>query len=332
MGRPPERSCERLRRRARAAGPGGVRRLRRPVLAATTSSSPRERAALRRSTCERATTSTWGWPGTPSMPTVVVGDIDRGGVFAAFVGTVALLSPEDQALVAGFVVNKFRGDVVPAAAGARRADAATGRRVFGVLPWHPDLWLDSEDALDLEGRRVGGGRPEGGRGPAAADQQLHRRRRPRPRARPRRRLRVRPARPGRRRPGGAARAPGDARDLAWMRSRGSGRPPCSPMPRPGEPVLGICGGCQMLGRTIDDPDGVEGSTGTCVDGLGLLDADHDLRRRQGAAACTSRPATRSTTAGSAGTSTLRVCLRDDGARHPGGRREPCGVPAGRRWG
>ncbi len=92
------------------------------------------------------------------LPTVVVGDIDRGGVFAAFLGTVALLPPGDQALVAGFVVNKFRGDVSLLAPGLDQLAAATGRRTFGVLPWSPDLWLDGEDALDLEARRERSGR------------------------------------------------------------------------------------------------------------------------------------------------------------------------------
>lgn len=73
------------------------------------------------------------------LPTVVVGDIDRGGVFAAFLGTVALLSPEDQALVAGFVVNKFRGDLDLLARGLRDLERVTGRRVYGTLPWNPDL-------------------------------------------------------------------------------------------------------------------------------------------------------------------------------------------------
>ncbi|MGL5861526.1 MAG: cobyric acid synthase, partial [Phycicoccus sp.] len=88
-----------------------------------------------------------------SLPTVVVGDIDRGGVFAAMYGTVALLDPADQALVAGFVVNKLRGDPALLAPGVDALARMTGRRTFGVIPWHPDLWLDSEDALDLDSRR-----------------------------------------------------------------------------------------------------------------------------------------------------------------------------------
>src|SRR5690625_1784228 len=89
-----------------------------------------------------------------SMPTIIVGDIDRGGVFAAMYGTVALLDTEDQALVAGYVVNKFRGDRALLSPGIDSLQHVTGRRVYGVLPWDPSLWLDSEDALDLEGRRA----------------------------------------------------------------------------------------------------------------------------------------------------------------------------------
>jgi adenosylcobyric acid synthase len=74
-----------------------------------------------------------------SVPTIVVGDIDRGGVFASFFGTVALLSAADQALVAGFVVNKFRGDLDLLRPGLDELRGLTGREVYGVLPWHPDL-------------------------------------------------------------------------------------------------------------------------------------------------------------------------------------------------
>ena len=162
------------------------------------------------------------------LPTVVVGDIDRGGVFAAMFGTVALLEAADQALVAGFVVNKFRGDRPCSSPGSTELERLTGRRVYGVLPWHPELWLDSEDALDLAGRRAGG-RPrdaQGRGGPAAADQQLHRRRRARPRAGPGRGLRRRPAGDLRRRPGRPARHPRDHRRpglAARARPRPGGR-------------------------------------------------------------------------------------------------------------
>ncbi|MGZ4486645.1 MAG: cobyric acid synthase [Nocardioides sp.] len=206
------------------------------------------------------------------LATVVVGDIDRGGVFAAMYGTLALLEPADQALVAGFVVNKFRGDLRLLAPGLDELSVLTGRPVHGVLPWHPGLWLDSEDALDLDGRRS---RAEPGvrrvavvrlprvsnvtdvdalglepeldvvfvsdpRGLCDADLVVL--------------------------PGTRA----TIADLAWLRSRGLDRAILEHAAA-GRPVLGICGGCQMLGRTIADPTGVEGEAGAVVEGLGLLD-------------------------------------------------------------
>lgn len=207
-----------------------------------------------------------------TIPTVVVGDIDRGGVFAAMYGTVALLSPEDQALVAGFVVNKFRGDETLLTPGLDRLEQLTGRRVFGVLPWSPDLWLDSEDALELDGRRADD-RPDvlkvavvrlprisnftdvdalglepGADVVFASD----------PRALSDADLVVLPG----------TRA--TISDLAWLRSRGLDRAVLDHAAA-GRPVLGICGGFQMLGRAVADPDGVEGEVGAVVDGLGLLD-------------------------------------------------------------
>ncbi|GAB3016692.1 cobyric acid synthase [Mycobacterium bourgelatii] len=204
------------------------------------------------------------------LPTVVVGDIDRGGVFAAFLGTVALLSAEDQALVAGFVVNKFRGSLDLLAPGLTDLERLTGRRVYGTLPWHPDLWLDSEDALDLAGRRASGSLAKKvvvvrlprisnftdidalGLEPDvdvvfASD----------PRALGDADLIVLPG----------TRA--TIADLAWLRERGLDRALREHVAA-GKPVLGICGGFQMLGRTISDPHGVEGPA--CdVDGLGVLD-------------------------------------------------------------
>src|SRR6266542_2076159 len=88
------------------------------------------------------------------LPVIVVGDIDRGGVFAALHGTVALLSPADQALVAGFVLNKFRGAPELLDSGLRMLRELTGRPVLGVLPWRDGLWLDVEDSLALDGRRA----------------------------------------------------------------------------------------------------------------------------------------------------------------------------------
>ncbi len=206
------------------------------------------------------------------MSTVVVGDIDRGGVFAAFFGTVALLCPEDQALIAGFVVNKFRGDLTLLQPGLVSLEKATGRSVFGTVPWQPDVWLDSEDALELAGRRS-------------------------PRAGARRVVVIRLPRisnftdvdalglepdldvvfashPEALTDADLIVVPGTRStiaDLAWLRSRGLDAA-VRAHAGAGRPVLGICGGFQMLGRTVRDPHGVEG-TATEVDGLDLLDVD-----------------------------------------------------------
>src|SRR6202045_898895 len=83
------------------------------------------------------------------LPVAVGGDIDRGGVFAAMFGTLALLSPPDQALIAGFVINKFRGAPELLDSGLRMLRELTGRPVYGVLPWRNGLELDAEDSLAL---------------------------------------------------------------------------------------------------------------------------------------------------------------------------------------
>ncbi|MFT4010567.1 MAG: cobyric acid synthase [Nocardioidaceae bacterium] len=210
------------------------------------------------------------------LSTVVVGDIDRGGVFAAMYGTVALLDAADQALVAGFVVNKFRGDPVLLSPGTEALERLTGRRVFGVLPWDPGLWLDSEDALDLEGRRAHAGgsyRVVVVRLPRisnftdvdalglepdldvvfASD----------PRDLGDADLVVLPG------------TRSTISDLAWLRARGLDDAIRDHVRR-GKPLLGICGGFQMLGHAIADPAGVEGAVGVEVEGLGLLDVRTDF--------------------------------------------------------
>ena len=83
------------------------------------------------------------------LPVIVTGDIDRGGVFAAMYGTLALLSPDDQALISGFVINKFRGAPELLDSGLVMLRQLTGRPVYGVLPWQDGLWLDTEDSLSL---------------------------------------------------------------------------------------------------------------------------------------------------------------------------------------
>src|SRR5216683_699481 len=89
-----------------------------------------------------------------SLPVVVVGDIDRGGVFASAFGSLALLDAEDQRLVRAFVINKFRGDVALLRPGLAELERRTGRGVLGVLPWVRGLELDAEDSLAVEAPRT----------------------------------------------------------------------------------------------------------------------------------------------------------------------------------
>ncbi len=212
-----------------------------------------------------------------SLPVIVVGDIDRGGVFAHLYGTVKLLSAADQALIAGFVINKFRGDPALLSSGLRQIEALTGKPVLGVLPWHERLWLDAEDSLSYSVDGVVG-RPS-----APVGSQW---------------LRVGVVRFPRIsnatdvdalavEPGVSVRLitepswlsdvdlvvlPGSkatVADLAWLRRTGLADA-VSAHAAAGRPVLGLCGGFQMLCSTIADT--VESRAGV-VAGLGLLDVD-----------------------------------------------------------
>jgi len=203
------------------------------------------------------------------LPVVVVGDIDRGGVFPSLYGTVALLADADRAMITAFLINKFRGDPDVLAPGLVELTRRTGVPFAGVLPWLPGVWLDSEDTLEVGAWR----RPREGVG----------------------RLRVAVVRLPRvsnvtdvdalaAEPGvdvlvttdpdvvaGADLAvlPGSrstVSDLDWLRSTGLAEVLTDRAAR-SAPVLGICGGYQMLATTIDDP--VESRRGP-VDGLGLL--------------------------------------------------------------
>jgi adenosylcobyric acid synthase len=204
-----------------------------------------------------------------NLPVVVVGDIDRGGVFAAFYGTVGLLDAADQSLVAGFVINKFRGAKELLEPGLDMLRAMTGRQVYGVLPWVDGLWLDVEDSLALEGRSVAVGEPYGRQTLRVAVVRL-------PRISNFTDLDALAAEPGVvvryvRGPGELDDAdlvvlPGSRAtvdDLAWLRRTGL----AAALAERRGPVLGICGGFQMLGREIVDE--VESGAGR-VEGLGLL--------------------------------------------------------------
>ena len=224
------------------------------------------------------------------IPVIVVGDIDRGGVFAALYGTLALLEPADQALVAGFVINKFRGAAELLEPGIRMLGERTGRQPFGIIPWHNGLWLDAEDSLALGGRvrsrpqgtpraaaTCCGSRSCGCRGSATSPTSTRW-----------------PVSQGcssgtRDRPAELADAdlvvlPGSratVADLAWLRERGLAAM-ITQRARRGQPVLGICGGYQMLAGEIHDD--VESRAGL-VPGLGLLPVRVAFGPRQEARAC-----------------------------------------------
>ncbi len=219
-----------------------------------------------------------GFARAADVPVVLVGDIDRGGVIASLVGIKAVLAPEDAALIGGFIVNKFRGDAVLFAEGMARIAQLSGWRALGLVPFFADArLLPAEDALALEHRR-----------PAKHGTQL------------RIAVPILPhianfddldpldAEPAveviRLRPGSAI--PGDTdlvilpgskatiADLAALRAAGFDIDIAAHRRRGGT-VLGLCGGYQMLGRTVADPDGIEGPPAT-VDGLGLLEVDTTL--------------------------------------------------------
>jgi adenosylcobyric acid synthase len=205
---------------------------------------------------------------------VVVGDIDRGGVFASMYGTLALLSPADQALVAGFVVNKFRGDPSLLAPGLDMLTRLTGRPVLGTVPYVDDLWLDAEDSLSYGADGVVGrpGAPHGTEWLRVAVPRL-------PRMSNVTDVEALAAEPGVRvrlvtGPSGVADAdlvvlPGSKStvdDLRWLRDTGLADA-VQAHAAAGRPVLGVCGGYQMLGERIVDE--VESGAGV-VAGLGLL--------------------------------------------------------------
>ena len=216
-----------------------------------------------------------GFAEAVDCPVILIADIDRGGVFAHLVGTLELLSPSEQNRVKGFVINRFRGDIGLLEPGLDWLEQRTGKPVLGVLPYLHGLMLDAEDAIanaTVEGKK----RPKlkivapvyprisnhndldplrlhpdvdfrwigPGEAPPAAD------------------LIVLPG-------SKAVRA-----DLDWLREQGWATAIHKHL-RYGGKVIGLCGGYQMLGRTIADPLGLEGRPGS-TPGLGVLDVDTTL--------------------------------------------------------
>lgn len=212
-----------------------------------------------------------GFAEAADVPVVLIGDIDRGGVIAQLVGTDAVLSEADRARIRGFAINKFRGDPSLFDEGMRAIAARTGWAPLGVVPWFADAWkLPAEDVMDIAsapGEGVKIAVPHLARIANFDD------------------LDPLSAEPGVEVvivPQGAP-LPGDAdlvlipgskstiSDLAHFRTQGWDIDLAAHLRRGGR-VLGICGGYQMLGRHIHDPEGIEGAPGS-VAGLGLLDIE-----------------------------------------------------------
>ena len=212
-----------------------------------------------------------GFAEAVDCPVILVADIDKGGVFAQIVGTLALLSDSERDRVAGFVINRFRGDIALLQSGLDWLEAHTGKPVFGVLPWLTGLHLEAEDAIARDQRLDGEPRlvvevpalPRISNHTDLDALRLHPQ------------VDLRWVGPGDR-PGGADLIvlPGSKNvraDLAFLRERGWDDHIRRHL-RYGGKLLGICGGYQMLGRSVADPDGVEDVAGTAA-GLGLLDLE-----------------------------------------------------------
>ena len=216
-----------------------------------------------------------GFARAADVPVVVVGDIDRGGVIASLVGTKAVLDPEDEKLVVGFIINKFRGDPSLFIPGKEAIVEKTGWPALGFVPYFSEARnLPAEDALALDRempRRAGAKLkiavpilPQIANfddlDPLQAEPTVDL-------------VRVHP---GTALPGDADLVilPGSKTTIAGLdalRSTGFDIDIAAHVRRGGT-VIGLCGGYQMLGRTVADPDGVEGPAGT-AQGLGLLDVE-----------------------------------------------------------
>ena len=220
-----------------------------------------------------------GFARAANVPVILVGDIDRGGVIASIVGTKAVIDPADAAMIRGFLINKFRGDPALFQDGYRQIEQLSGWQGLGVIPWlGATARLPSEDAVVLERPRDSGGERMIVACPIlpriANFDDLDP-------------LKLEPAidlqmvPPGQPIPADAALIvlPGSKATIADLRAmRAEGWDiDIRAHHRRAKPVLGICGGYQMLGRRIVDPDGLEGPAEE-IEGLGLLDVETRLTR------------------------------------------------------
>ena len=217
-----------------------------------------------------------GFAEAVDCPVILVADIDRGGVFAHIVGTLACLSESERARIAGFVINRFRGDISLLEPGLAWLEQQTGKPVLAVLPYLHGLFLDAEDAIQPAQVEKGAFRivvPVLPRISNHTDFDALR-------AQPGVDLRF--IGPGQTiPPADLIILPGSKNtraDLAFLRENGWPQA-LSKHLRYGGKLIGICGGYQMLGRSVSDPCGVEGAPGSS-EGLGLLDIDTELAREK----------------------------------------------------
>ena len=217
-----------------------------------------------------------GFAEAVDCPVILVADIDRGGVFAHIIGTLVCLSDSERNRIIGFVINRFRGDIGLLTPGVDWLEQQTGKPVLAVLPYLKELFLDAEDSIDRAQAGTGKFRvvvPVLPRISNHTDFDT---------------LRAHPEVDLQYIGGGQEIPPADliilpgskntCSDLSWL--IGQGWPAAIDKHlRYGGKLIGICGGFQMLGNTVSDPDGIEGPASQ-TDGLGLLDIETVLRREK----------------------------------------------------
>lgn len=219
-----------------------------------------------------------GFARAAGVPVILLGDIDRGGVIAQLIGTQEVLDPDDRAMIRGFAVNKFRGDISLFDDGIDFIELHSGWPSVGVLPWFQDAWkLPAEDVLDIASGGTGAFKVAvpllprianfDDLDPLSAEPNVS----------------VEIIAPGQPLPGDAnlVLIPGSKStiaDLTFFRAQGWDIDLTAHIRRGGH-VLGICGGYQMLGRKIHDPHGLEGAAQT-IDGLGHLNVETTMQPRK----------------------------------------------------
>jgi len=224
-------------------------------------------------------------------PALLVGDIDRGGVYASFIGHVEVMAPWERKLLAGFLVNRFRGDASLLADAHSFVEQRTGKPVFGVIPWLNNLGLPQEDSVSFKAGLYDSAEPAGEHveialidlphisnftdlEPLLEEKDVW--------LRTVRRVDELGTPDGVILPG----SKNVVADLAWLAQTGLGKAICG-LAEQGCQITGICGGFQILGKTLADPHGIEGEAGSLLHGLGLLNlttelaADKTLTRREG---------------------------------------------------